>query len=496
MAPHRANGHDETIVHLTAEYLPYAQTGGLAEAVRGLATEQARSGRRTIVFLPYYRSVRLSFRHIEPAGEPFPVHLGNRIESARVYRDPTTGPGRPEVYLVECGEFFDRPGLYGEEGGYPDNHLRFAFFCRAALHWIREVSAEPVVLPPHDWHAALAPVFLRGPLAGDPYYDRIGTVLTVHNAGYQGHAPGETPAELGLEDEEIRAALAGWHGESNLLKAGLLFADMVTTVSPTHATELLTPMGGFGIHEVFRGLGDRFVGILNSIDSTVRDPRVDPCIAAHYDTGDLSGKARCKRDLQVAMGFEPNPDVPLLVMVSRLVEQKGLDLVLSANLIPGVEAQWAFLGEGEQRYRDALFHLAEASPDRVACRFGFSDELERKFLAGADFLLMPSLYEPCGLTQMRAQRYGAPPVVRRVGGLADTVEHEVTGLIFDEYSPDAFAEIVSRAIDMYRDRAAWERLVRNAMSRDFDFQARSGEYKAAYVRAVERRSARRESGMA
>ncbi len=489
-APQRSR-HEETVVHLTCEYLPYAQTGGLAEAVCGVATEQARSGRRAVVFMPFYQAIRNGFPQIRPAGDAFEVRLGDRVEVGRVYRDPTTGPGRPQVLFVEVGGFFDRPSVYGENGGYSDNYLRFGFFCRAALHWLRETVAEPVVLHPHDWHTALAPVFLRTQLAGDPYYDEIATVLTVHNAGYQGHFGAEALTGLGLGDDTVRADLAEWHGGVNLLKAGLGFADVVTTVSPTHAGELLTPMGGFGLHDVFGRLQDRFVGILNNIDYSIWDPHTDPWLESNYGPSDLSGKAECKRRLQHGLGLEENAALPVFAMASRLVEQKGIDLVLAGEMIPRLDAQWVFLGEGEARYRDALAGLAAAFPGRVACNFEFTHEFEHKLLGGADYLLMPSLYEPCGLTQMRAQRYGVVPVVRKVGGLADTVVDGVTGFVFDQYEPSDLEGAVRRAIDAHRDNGAWERMARAGMARDFSFKRGAVAYREAYARAIEARRAQR-----
>jgi starch synthase len=483
LAPLR-RANDETIVHLSSEYLPYAQTGGLAEAVCGVATEQARSGRRAVVFLPFYRAVRLGFPRVEPVGEGFEVRLGARTEVARVHRDPTTGPGRPEILFVEVGELFDRSSIYGEDGGYPDNHLRFGFFCAAALAWMREVVPEPSVLHPHDWHAALAPFFLRKRLAGDSYYDRIGTVLTVHNAGYQGRFGPEAWAELGLDDPATRAELGDWHGDVNFLGAGLRCADVVTTVSPSHAAELLTPLGGFGLHELFRGLGDRLIGVLNGIDYSIWDPQTDPWIESNYGPSDFSGKAECKRWLQRHLGLEVRADLPLFAMTSRLAEQKGIDLLLGGDLLSRVEAQWVFLGEGEQRYRDALQRRADSAPRRISCNFAFRPELEHKVIAGADYLLMPSLYEPCGLTQMRAQRYGTVPLVRKVGGLSDTVVDGVTGIVFDAYEPAALETAVLRAVESHRNGGEWERMARAGMGRDFSFTRGAKEYAHAYARAA------------
>ena len=224
------------------------------------------------------------------------------------------------------------------------------------------------------------------------------------------------------------------------------------------------------------------------------DPGADPWIEQTYDLDDLSGKAACKRWLQDALELDPKPEQPLFGMTARLVEQKGIDLILQAAMIPRLDAQWVFLGEGEARYRDAIQALADRAPGKIACRFDFTEEREHKLLAGADFLLMPSLYEPCGLTQMRAQRYGALPVVRRVGGLADTVDDRITGFLFDEYQPWALEEAVQYAIDLYRDRPTWEEHVKTAMARDFSWDRSAQRYREAYVRAMEHRARARADG--
>lgn len=481
-------------MHLATEYWPYARTGGLAEAVRGIATHQARAGRRALVFVPLYRRIRERLPEIEPRGEPFTLDLGSRVETARIYGDPTSA-GEAEVLFVEHDRYFDRPGIYGEGADYDDNHLRFSFFCRAALRWLPEVVTGPAVIHPHDWHTALAPVYLRRSLGTDPYFDSIASVLTVHNAGYQGHYGRDVLGELDLDDDLFRPDLMEWYDNVNLLKGGLVFSDIVTTVSPTHAHELRTRAGGFGLDDTFKELQDRFVGILNGIDYSVWDPSADPWIDATFELDDLSGKAACKRWLQDALGLEPLPDRPVFGMTARLVEQKGIDLILRAEMIPRLDAQWIFLGEGEKRYRDALKELAARAPDRIACSFDFTEEREHKLLAGADFLLMPSLYEPCGLTQMRAQRYGALPIVRRVGGLADTVDDRITGFLFDEYEPWALEEAIQYAIDLYGNRPAWEEHVRTAMSRDFSWDRSALEYRRVYARAMAlRRLARDEGG--
>jgi starch synthase len=472
-----------SVVHLTAEYWPLARTGGLGEAVNGLATFQAMAGQPTVVVLPLYRVVRNTAPDLERLG-PFTVTLGLRTEQAWLYRIPEADSG-PLTFLIEHPEFFDRDGIYGaDDADYPDNARRFAFFCLAALTVLPQIAPAAAVLHVHDWHTALAPVLLRRAFAGQPFYDRLAAVLSVHNAGFQGHFPPATMADLGIGAELYTSDVFEWYGRMNVLKGGLAFCDLAVTVSPTHARELCTPEGGFGLHETFIGLGDRLVGILNGIDPEAWNPATDPIIAAPYTADDLSGKRRCKAELQRARGLPQEADRPVFGMSARLVAQKGLDIVLGADLLSMEDAQFVFLGSGERRYERALAALALAAPDRIAVEFNFTDRLEHRLLAGADALLMPSLYEPCGLTQMRAQRYGTIPLARRVGGLADSIADGVTGMLFDEYTPEGLMETVTQAIGRYREAAAWRALVRRAMSQRFGWDASAERYLDVYRRAL------------
>jgi starch synthase len=480
-------GFDEAVVHLTAEYWPYARSGGLAEAVRGIARYQARAGVPTMVVLPFHRSIRRTFPWIEPFCEV--AVPGPRWERARIFRAPAS-PGTPDAYFIGNAEHFDRDSLYGSNGdAYPDNHRRFAFFCRAALEALPRISPGPTLVHAHDWHAALALVYLRTRPDRRSYYERVASVMTVHNAGYQGHFGPEVLGELGLDPRHYHWRFLEWYGKLNVLKGALVCADMVTTVSPTHALELRTPTGGFGLHHTFQELGDRFVGILNGIELDLWDPATDPVLPRRFDADHLPGKGACKERLQAMCGFEVDPTIPLVGMSARLVQQKGLDLIFAAG-ITELRAQWVFLGHGEHRYHEQLLELARGAPGRVAVRFDFSEELEHRLLGGADMLLMPSLYEPCGITQMRAQRYGALPVARRVGGLSDTVEDGVTGFLFDEYRPEALRTCLERATGEYADRCAWLGRMQTAMARDFGWARSVEEYQDVYRRALRRRAER------
>jgi starch synthase len=490
-APLSAPGGERvTVVHVSAEYYPYARTGGLAEAVAGLASFQVAAGLDVMAILPLYRTVRDEDPDLEPVGPPFVVPIGGRTEEARIFRvaGPPTGV---QVFFIEHLGYFNRAGIYGEGGAdYPDNARRFAFFALAAMTAIPRLTQQRVLLHAHDWHTALAPVYVRTVLQHQAWARQASIVLSVHNPGYQGHFGPEVMPEIGLPWELYNWTQLEWYGKVNLLKGGLAFADYVTTVSPTQASELRTAGGGFGLHDVFISLGDRLVGVLNGIDQRLWSPTTDPLITAQYSADKLEGKRRCKAALQRSFGLPQRRRTPLFGMTGRLVTQKGLDLILQARALLSRDAQFVFLGSGDPYYEQALSDLSSSAPNHIGVQLDFTDRFEHRLMAGADIFLMPSLYEPCGLTQMRAQRYGAPPIVRRVGGLADTVEDGVTGFSFDAYTPPAFEEAALRALAAYADPSGWQTMVRRGMARDFSWERSVELYLNVYRRAVARAAAR------
>ena len=477
------------VVHITAECWPFARTGGLGEAVSTLASVQAARGAAVSVILPLYRGVRETTPALTPIGAPFDVPLGPRMERARILRAPTTGHG-VRVFFVEHNGFFDRAGLYGERGAdYADNELRFAFFCRAALESIPLLAPDAAILHAHDWHAAPALIRLAGGLHRDSGLAApLATVLTVHNAAFQGNFPRDAMDVLGLP-----ATLFNWrtleqYGRVNLLKGAIALANAIVTVSPTHAAELTTVEGGFGLHDTFAAVRDRLSGILNGIDPGLWNPATDPLIDARYSAADVSGKRRCKVALQRAFRLPVRPDVPVIAMCARLTEQKGVDLVLGA--VPAFpQAQVIIVGEGDARYGEAVTALAHHHPERVAVDLTFRDATEHLLLAGADMVVIPSRYEPCGLTQMRAQRYGAIPIARRVGGLADSVCDGVTGFLFDEYSTPALVGALTRGLEAYAHPTVWERYTRAAMAQDFAWDRSVERYRDVYRDALARQRA-------
>lgn len=485
------DGAAPTVVHLSAEYYPYARTGGLAEAAWGLHRYQHRRGLATAAILPLYRTARQHLRDLEPVGEAWALHFGPREEWFRLWHDRDPASETP-TWLIQHDGFFDRAGIYGEQGrDYPDNHLRFGMFSAAAVAALPRITDGPVLLHIHDWHAAMAAVYLRTWWAGQPWFDRIPVAMSIHNGGYQGHFPPEVIPAIGLPWSVYTLDKVEWHGQVNYLKGGLTHCDAATTVSPSHADELRTIEGGFGLHENFQALGERFTGVLNGIDMTVWDPAADDQITANYSIDDPAGKRACKADLQRRFGLPVNPFVPVVALAGRMATQKGLDLVIHNHGLFQLPAQFVFLGSGDKRFEEGLHALHRAMPDRVGVETQFSDALEHVLMAGADIFMMPSQYEPCGLTQMRAQRYGTIPVARRVGGLADTIDDGISGFLFDAFEERALAGAMWRALTEHASPRAWRAMQREAMGRDFGWDRVAESYTTIYQQAISRRAAAR-----
>jgi starch synthase len=480
-----------TVVHLSAELAPFARTGGLGEAVSSLAHYQARTGMKVAIIMPLYRQVLDVADDLEPVGAPFTVQVGPRAEEARLYESRALmgnpRQAKPRILFIQNAQYFGRDQIYGDSrGDYPDNDRRFAFFSLAALNALPGIATAPILLHAHDWHAALAPIYLRtyDTDSDRELFRRTSSVLSVHNAGFQGHFAPEVLPELGLPWELFNYAQLEWYGRVNLLKGGMAMADAVVTVSPSHAHELRTPAGGFGLHQAFIALRDRFVGIVNGIDQSVWNPGTDPIITARYSREDMSGKKRCKAALQRVFGLPQRARVPIFGMSARMVYQKGLDLILGSPRFLSLDAQFLFLGQGEKKYVEILTELALRAPGRISVQTNFTTKAEHRLMAGADMIIMPSQYEPCGLTQMRAQRYGSLPVARRVGGLADTIEDGITGFLFDGFTTNEFLHACIRAIDHYQHPDVWQQMQREAMSRDFGWERSEQRYREVYRRVL------------
>ncbi len=469
------------LLFVASEVAPLSKTGGLGDVAGALPAALAARGHAVAVVSPRYGAVDAPRHGFEP------VHRAIRVrgDEATLWVRRRGGLAH---YLVEHEHYFGgRRGLYGEPGHeYGDNAERFAWLCRAALEVPAAFGLAPRVVHLNDWQTGLAAWLLRHEHGQDPALGAARSVFTVHNLAYQGVFRKEVIPALGLPWDVFHLDAMEFHDRLNLLKAGLVYADALTTVSPTYAAEILTPAGGEGLDGLLRRRAGDLTGILNGIDHREWDPVTDPHLPAHFDADELAGKQACKQALQRELGLPVRAEVPLVAMVGRLADQKGVDLVLAA--LPELlrrDLQLALLGSGRRDWEEAFAHAARHHPDRLAARLVFDEGLAHRMEAGADLFLMPSRFEPCGLNQLYSLRYGTVPVVRRVGGLADTVQDydgwkQGTGFVFADYDPRAMLAALRRAEEAFRDRKGWAALQRRGMAQDFSWGRSAARYEALY----------------
>ncbi|MDP1768807.1 MAG: glycogen synthase GlgA [Nitrospirota bacterium] len=485
---------------VSSEAVPYAKTGGLADVAGALPLELAKLGHDVILLLPHYRCLNESGRSFRPVCRlqvPTPQGPVDTLIEEDVISVGSEGR-HVRVWTVRNEAFFDRPGLYGDRGAdYQDNLDRFAFFCRVTIeviayqHIVNQWKTHLLHL--HDWQSALCAVYLKTMGQDRPEIQGVCTVLTLHNVGYQGVFPGVQFEKTGLPQLLFTPAGLEYYGSVNLLKGGIVFADFVTTVSPTYAREILTPECGFGLEGVLHNRADQLLGILNGIDIDRWNPETDPYLPANYSVTDRSGKLLCKKALQQEFHL-PETSVPLLGVIARLTSQKGLDLV--AAIIPqlmAMDLQLVVLGTGEPELEAIFQALQVRYPRRMGLRLGFDEGLAHRIEGGADVFVMPSRYEPCGLSQLYSLRYGTVPVVRKTGGLADTVvpltvqaqqAGQATGFHVEEDTASALLSVLSRTVAMYQDRSMWEHLVKAGMSTDVSWARSANAYDHLFVSLV------------
>lgn len=486
------------IAYVTPELMPYSKTGGLADVSRALPRALAAQGQDCTVFTPYYRQVAEWLGRHGAAVRDLDLRRGIWVggdEQPLRYR--VLDAGEVTVVFVVNDWYFNRRHCYQAESGldYDDNLARFAFFSRAVLEYCGEQGPAPEVFHVHDWQSALVPVYLkttygRPPLAG------ARCLLTIHNLGYPGIFPAEHLPGIGLDWDVFTMELLEYYGKLNLLKGGIAFADAVNTVSPSYALEIQTAEFGAGLEGVLAHHSEKLSGILNGIDEELWNPATDPHLPKHYSGAEFAGKQACKRALQREFGLPLRPRTMLLGVISRLDRQKGIPLLIEAFArIAGLDLQLAVLGAGDAALEAQLARLAHDNPEQVALRLGHDEPLAHRIVAGADAFLMPSLYEPCGLTQMYSQRYGTVPIVRATGGLKDTVrdfaaanssEGPPGGFSFGPADGRALAQAVKRALALYfTNRRAWNKLARGLMQLDHSWHGSATAYLKLYYQLTQ-----------
>lgn len=463
-----------------SEAYPFVKTGGLADVLGALPPALARQRVRAACVLPRYGSVPLDGARKIYDGLAVYLPAGTfRVDLWAAEWQGVT------YYLADCPPLFGRSGLYHDRHGeFGDNHLRFAVLAGATFGVIRHFF-RPDVIHCHDWQAGLVPLYLKYVYASDPTFYGIKTLFTIHNLGYQGKFPRNKLWEIGLNDTFWNPGGIEFHGEGSLMKAGLVWSDRLTTVSPAYAREIQTPEFGFGMDGILRGRRHDLYGILNGVDYSKWNPETDTRIAANYSADDLTGKQACKVDLLRAFGLpEERADKPVVGIVSRLAYQKGFDL-LEPILWSMLEEDITLivLGTGEHRYEHLFGHAAWVRPDKVACRLAYDDTLAHKIEAGADLFLMPSRYEPCGLNQIYSLKYGTLPIVRATGGLDDTIDGD-TGFKFWGYNPwDLLASVRYAIHQWWEYKPNWQKMMRTAMKKDFSWDTAAAHYRNLYQRS-------------
>lgn len=476
-----------SIWFLAPEVAPFAKTGGLADVVGSLPIYLKNLGVDVCVGLPFYRMAQDQNLETEKVLEGLEVPLGDKILTGDVF-ETSTREGIP-VYLFDRGDFFGRSGLYGTpKGDYPDNLERFTYFCRGALLFAKERGLHFDVVHCHDWQTGLVPAYLKTLHRGDPFFSHMASVMTIHNLGYQGLFPADKLRICGLPAAEFHPEGVEYWGKISLLKAGIVYADVITTVSPKYSREIQSPEYGLGMEGILTRRSADLYGILNGADYNTWDPSKDRHIGFRYGPGKIENKRQCKAALVNELGLDQRfVDRPLLAIISRLAAQKGCDLLLEiAGEIVELNAGLVVLGAGDHKYERFLLRLGEKHRESMGIRIGFDEPLAHRIMAGADMLLIPSRYEPCGLTQMYALKYGTVPVVRATGGLDDTIDSfdtasgRGTGFKFTKYEAKAFLNKIREALGVFQEGRDWTKLVGNGMRSDFSWGRSAREYVSLY----------------
>lgn len=488
------------ILFITSECSPYAKTGGLADVVESLTLELKEKGHDVRVVMPKYRIIHYGSHPIEQFHMPMGVWMGDTQEWCSV--DVTYLDENVPVYLLNHNVYYDREGIYHNKHmkDYGDNPRRFAFLTRAALQLCEDINFRVDIVHVHDWQTALAPAYLKKWHWNSPVLGKAASVLTIHNLAYQGVYPREHYSYLGLGEENFHdKAFESW-GKISFLKGGIYFADMVNTVSPTFAKETLNPEQGFGLSPYLSNKANNYVGILNGIDYDKWNPKADSHLPAraHFSSSDLSGKAQCKRLLQERFYLELKDDVPIIGLISRFVGQKGLDLLAGCieRVVNIMHVQIVILGSGENDLEHFFGSLPITYSGKVGSYIGYNNNLAHLIEAGADFFLMPSYYEPCGLNQIYSLHYGTLPIVHATGGLEDTVEQysekdgSGTGFKFYDATEDALYNTIGWAVSTYYDRKEhMKKMIKRAMDIDFSWEKSTKEYEKLYKKAIKNKTA-------
>ena len=481
------------IAMVTPEAVPYAKTGGLADVLGVLPLEARKLGHEVILILPYYQMVRNKGIPVRKLDLKIFVSMGNEQVDGEIYT--TIEKNGVTTYFIAKDEYFARKELYGTpKGDYSDNAYRFGFFCKGVLALLSKINFQSDIIHVNDWQSALIPYFLKNLKREKPFYRKIKTLLTIHNMAYQGLFPPRVLPGLGL-NQDVFTQYGGieFYGKVSFLKAGLITADAISTVSKKYSQEIQSEEYGCGLDGVFREQRSHVYGILNGVDYNQWNPEIDQFIEKRYTISDLSGKNECRKDLLKEFGLEGNTSIPIIGMISRLADQKGFDILAECiEELVKLDLRLVLLGTGEQKYHKLFIDIQRRYTGHLGIRIEFNNPLAHKIEAGSDMFLMPSRYEPCGLNQIYSLKYGTVPIVRATGGLDDTIENFNTltgqgnGFKFQEYSSKALLDKIKEALGIFRNKELWQRLIQNGMQQDFSWSTSAQQYVELYNKTLNR----------
>ncbi len=472
------------ILFVSAEVHPFAKTGGLADVSGALPPALKLLGHDIRVVTPKYFStskVGKKMRSIRMVlTVPGSKQKGTLFQSEL--------PDNVPIYLIKQDQYYNRKHIYGEPGAdYPDNVERFSFFCRAVLETAKKLNFRPDIIHCNDWHAGLIPVYLKF----DSWFAKTKTVFSIHNLGYQGNFPYSSLKATGLDEHLFHTEGIEFYGQLSFLKGGLMFADILTTVSPAYSQEIQTPKLGFGMEGILQKRSDDLHGILNGVDYTVWNPKIDSLISVNYGPESLSKKTQCRQDLIKMFCLQLDIKTPILCMITRLSEQKGIDLIMQAKeTLNAWKVSLLILGTGETQYESFFKNWSQESPDRIAATLNFDEPLGHRILAGSDMLIMPSRYEPCGLTQMYALKYGTVPIVHEIGGLKNSIQEfniytgKGTGFKFKAPTKNNFLKSLQKALSCFNQAKIWKNLMLNGMSKDYSWESSAKRYSSLYYKTL------------
>jgi starch synthase len=478
------------VVLVSSEVAPFSKTGGLADVSGSLPMALKHLGCDVRVVTPLYKMVKESGCPFKKTSHDLTITMGDKEVKGSIATSLLHG--EIPTYLIEQDQYYHRDYLYSTPSGdYPDNGKRFIFFALAALTLCKQMGFQPQVIHCNDWQSGLIPAYLKTLYRNDPFYAHTASIFTIHNLAYQGNFSQECLTLTGLPQETfIPEGLEFW-GKVSFLKAGIVYSDIITTVSQGYSREIQTPEYGCGMEGILRVRKEDLFGIINGADYSAWSPEKDTFIASPYSADDLSGKSKCKADLIAHFGLPPSlKNLPLLGMISRLADQKGFDLLAAImDTLMKMEVGFVLLGTGEQKYHEFFEGIAQRYPRKAGIRLGYDNALAHKIEAGSDMFLMPSQYEPCGLNQIYSLKYGTIPIVRATGGLDDTIEDYTprtesgNGFKFNKYTPHQFLDKIKAALKVYGQKDAWLRLVKKGMALDFSWESSARQYLQLYQRA-------------